>query len=347
LKKQDRHGGVSRTLAERKTILVSVLLAIVFIPCVQAAAQGTGNNRPGAWHGDSPLQIQFSSDVSATARTQSTIWIRQIVSMLHAVPALSRPTGFDVYVHASAELVDEDGEPQSKRPMFVAADITLDMRSLADDSRLGSVQVTVNNVAASPASHYTMDAGDAQGRFLANPIEMTNSLYGHPAYEDWAEGSWVFIARKNVPVYANVSSERVLKIRVAKLEQQATKRSQQTFQNPTNDPRVAAAVEQARQLFAMQRQSLDAANQQLAAMTADQRAKPAIVSNAELAGPNFEFSTDPDAIHIRQLNPELLDTSVPAWQPQIVQVRIGGFSENLSKEIQGKLDWVQLDKLVR
>ena len=91
------------------------------------AQEKSDRAHPGKWTPAPPIQAALHGTVPAADATAGGVWLNAIFDMLHRIPLLAQPKGFDVFPRAILELDSMDGRtgPRAKQYLYGIAEVDL------------------------------------------------------------------------------------------------------------------------------------------------------------------------------------------------------------------------------
>ena len=335
--------------------------------CGALCAQGKiDREHAGRWQSALPVKAQARGNMSAADTAGATEWMNQIFDMLHTIPLLAQPKGFDVIPQAILELDTIDGRLAPAAPRFVYGLAEADLAqyevtssgSRPDDRAApATIRIEVNHLGpvidGAIMGAEPDEVSDERGAFMKNPTDPDGTFHGYPYYQVNASRV-VVLRRNNVPFFAPVSRERYLRYKIKATQAQLDKAQADWARNRAAVAGVPNAADITRTMtegLTRLQHSVDAEKKQLAGMSAADASGPAFVDvSDESEGVKFVAKDDDSGTAIVEVNPALMDAKVPRWAPQIITVDIRTDTDNwpeIAATLDKQIDWDGLEKLLQ
>lgn len=340
------------------------IFAFIFLAST-LAAQDLLRDHPGHWPA-APPQLKVTDSLSPAERAAASVWLAQLFDMLHHMPTLAQPVGFDILTFSRLGIQDLDRQSDSKRAKYVYGAAQVDLAAYENgpkgafaNDRNSPAQITITVNDLQPVMEGAMmgnnsdEIADDQGTFLVNPPEATGDFHGYPVYEINYD-HYIVLRRNKVPFFAPVSRERYLREKIKLIDARLKKEQDDWAKNKPMIAGLSTAAEISKTMTdaiaQMQKVATDS-SAELAAMSAGDRAAPAYVdlSEGDTVAPKFVAKDDGNATAILYMNPALMDDRLPRSAPQIITVDIysqndawSGFGDKLQQEV----DWGALEKIL-
>ena len=138
-------------------------------------------------------------------------WLAQLFDMLHHMPTLAQPVGFDVLTFSRLGIQDLDRQSDSKRARYIYGTAQVDLAAYENgpkgafaNDRNSPAQITITVNDMQPVMEGAMmgnnadEIADDQGTFLINPPEATGDFHGYPVYEVNYD-HYIVLRRNKVP----------------------------------------------------------------------------------------------------------------------------------------------------
>jgi len=350
---------------ESRSLALTALLFVLLFATALSGQESLLRNHPGKWTALPPIKPLMAEELSAADRAAATSWANQILEIIHRMPSLAQPVGFDVTPFSSAELSSLDRGPDEKGPRYISGMVEVDLPAykqtasgiVTDDRNVaGTITIAVNDISAVAQGGLGDSAKpyvDQSGRFFTSTAEPVDTLHGYPVYRV-VNDQWVVMRRNDVPFFVPVSRQRFLQYNIDWTEANLGKARANLEKNKAtlaNAPNAANILKEANEALAAEQSSLDEARKILAAMTPEQRAAPAFIEDAASSGsiPRLLEPNSEGANAVVSVNPALMDPNLPRYAPQVIAVRITTDDPNwpeFAERLDSEIDWQALDKML-
>lgn len=331
----------------------AALLGLAALP-IQAQTYPFALDKPGKWNPAPPVKPQIVPGATPEDQAGAAAWSNRLLEILHHMPLLASPVGFEVVPAAFAGLDNVDHIPGMNRPLVLMGTAVVSLNPYEkmpqgvlpnSQDAAASISIAVNNLSALDPGGLDDFFKDDQGRFYSTSKGLTGTSHGYPVY-----GETVLMARNTGPVFIPVSRGRYVKAKIARMEGRVAD-AQARRTKLAGNPATASVMPQLNQAVADQQRYVDALKAQYATMSAAERDSPAVVSSDGGATnlPEFAASDDADGTHILYINPALIDKNLPRTAVQVLTVTITSDAEHwpeLAAKINGQLDWSALARML-
>ena len=205
--------------------LVLVLAAALSFHGIEAQ-ESLVRDQPGSWKPALPIMPKTFENVPVADRAAATELLNQLLKMLHRMPSLAQPRGYDIIPHARSEFEGLDGQSDDKREKHVAGTVQVNLASFEkapkgvvsnEHDSAASNTISMNDMSFLRGSELGNREGrfaDDEGMFISSPPESTGTAHGYPVFE-LNQDHWVVLTRNKVPFFAPVSRERFLAYKIA------------------------------------------------------------------------------------------------------------------------------------
>ena len=340
---------------------------VVGLVCGAVWTQGKiDREHAGRWQVTLPMKPQVRGNMSAADTAGATEWMNEIFEMLHAMPLLAQPKGFDVIPQAILESDTIDGRlaPAAPRYLYGLAEADLAQYEVTangsrpdDRAAPATIRIEVNHLGpvidGAIIGSEPDEVSDERGAFMKNPTDPDGTVHGYPYYQVNASRV-VVLRRNNVPFFAPVSRERYLRYKIKATQAQLDKAQADWARNKaalTGIPNASEITRTMTEGLTRLQHSVDAEKKQLAGMSAADAGGPAYVDlGDESEGVKFVAKDDDSGTAIVEVNPALMDAKLPRWAPQIITVDIRTDTDNwpeIAATLDKQIDWDGLEKLLQ
>jgi hypothetical protein len=324
-------------------------------PPTQAQSHPFALDKPGQWNPAPPIKPQIVAGATVEDQAGAAAWSNQLFEILHRMPLLAGPKGFEVAPAASAGLENVDHIPGLNRPVVLMGTALVSLNPYEkmpqgvlpnSQDAAASIRIAVNDLSELNPGGLDDFFKDDQGRFYSTSHELTGTIHGFPVY-----GETVVMTRNEVPLFIPVSRGRYVKAKIARMEGRVAD-AQARRSKLAGNSSAASFLPQLNEAIAGQQRYVDALKAQYAAMSGAERDSPAVVSSDGGATnlPEFAAADDADGTHILYINPALIDKNLPRTAVQILTVTIKSDTEHwpeLGQNLLNQLDWQAIAGILR
>lgn len=312
-------------------------------------------DKPGKWNPPPPIKPRFASGTAADDRAGATAWSNQLLEIVHRMPYLSSPVGFEVAYSSSAGPDNLDHTAGLKRTIFITGTVRVSLNPYEkmpqgifpnSQDAAASIEISVNDLSPVGAGGLDDFMRDEQGRFYTTTKDLTTTSNGYPMY-----GDTVLLTRSKAPVLIPVSRGRYVQAKITRMEERVSDAKASRAKLAGNSM-LAGAMPQLDEAIDSEQHYVNALKGQLAAMSAADRDTPAVVTSdgGAVNLPEFAESGDADGAHIMYFNAALIDEKLPRTAMQILMVRIASDEEHwpgLAERLNKELDWPAFEKILQ
>lgn len=312
-------------------------------------------DKPGKWNPPPPVKPHFAAGTAADDWPGVTAWSNQLIEIVHRIPYLSSPVGFEVDSTAAAGPDNLDHTAGLKRTFFITGTVRIALNPYEkmpqgvfpnSQDAAASFEISVNDLSPIGAGGLDDFMRDEQGRFYTTTRDLSTTSNGYPMY-----GDAVLLTRSKAPVLIPVSRGRYVQAKIVRMEERVADAKARRAKLAGNSI-LTGAMPQLNEAIDSEQHYVDALKGQFAAMSAADRDTPAVVTSdgGAVSLPEFAEPGDAEGAHIMYFNPALIDEKLPRTAVQILMVRITSDEEHwpgLAGKLNKELDWSAFWKILQ